>query len=1091
MRIRRREPALVVSVVVLSILAANAAQGLEVKINFQPSTAQVPAGYLPDFGEVFGDRGNGFRYGWDADIQGDARQRGRNSDPRYDTVLQMQEGDPRTWEIELPNGGYSVFLAAGDPAYDDQIDTLDVEGKIVTDPDGRSNYDEYTVTAIVRDGRLTIKPAPGGTKCKLLFLHITKVELLKAYDPSPASGAIYADSWVTLTWAPGDYAASHNVYFSDNLVDIVLGSSKALRAQQAETSFTVGKEGHPFPDGLVPGKTYYWRVDEVNDLRAGSPWKGDTWNFKIPLGAAYNPSPRDGAEFIDPDVTLSWTPGLGARSHTVYIGDDLGRVDNATGGAAQTDTTYTPGSLAKGTVYYWRVDEFDGVNTYQGPVWRLTTIPSMPITDPNLLCWWKFDESAGDTAIDYSGYDHFGTVHGAALEANGRVGGALYFGGDGDYVVDEDAGEYLNGLNALSVCLWIKSDEVGTDRGFLDGEEPDGGDQVVTMRYDAAGASYGGTNVVKMAVLATPNWQQQLESSSNVQTTQWQHVAMTWSRGQPLRFYIDGIENKPSGTSEPGAGGTITGVTKMIVGKGGKDQGTTAGWKGLIDDVRFYNIVLTAEDIRQVMRGESDLAWDPGPANGSMPDRKRALPLTWRSGENAVAHDVYLGMDQDAVALADRSDTTGIYRGRQSSTSYAPPEGIEWAGGPYYWRIDEHNTDGTITKGRLWQFTVADFILVDDFESYNDLDIDQDGSHRIFLTWIDGWGTQTNGATVGYTEPDFAAGGHFVETDIVHDGHQAMPYFYNNSVGTSEATMALTYPRDWTQEDVQVLTLWFRGYPAAFLEEPAGTYMLSAAGSDIAGTADQFRYVYRRLSGAGSIQAQVLSVQNTHEWAKAGVMIRRTLEPGSPFAAVYVTPGYGCRFQGRLVLTGDVTSDSPVATPEQTALTAPCWVKLERDGANNFNGYYSSDGLVWTAMTWNPQKIQMPQDVYVGLALTSHNANAVCKAQFASVRVAGTVAPAAWTNEAIGATMPSNDPEPMYVAVSSGARRAVVYHEDPRAAQLDTWIPWNINLSLCSDQGVDLTNVTDIGIGFGGPTGLSTGGSGLVYFDDIRLHRAP
>ena len=91
----------------------------------------------------------------------------------------------------------------------------------------------------------------------------------------------------------------------------------------------------------------------------------------------------------------------------------------------------------------------------------------------------------------------------------------------------------------------------------------------------------------------------------------------------------------------------------------------------------------------------------------------------------------------------------------------------EWDAGPYYWRIDELNTDGTITKGRLWQFTVADFILVDDFETYNDINPEDEGSNRIYATWIDGWGTQNNGAIVGYANPDFAAGQHVVETQVV------------------------------------------------------------------------------------------------------------------------------------------------------------------------------------------------------------------------------------------------------------------------------------------------------------------------------------
>jgi len=1077
------------TVVSLLGMAANVAVGLEVKINFQSTNSRTPEGYLPDIGEVFGDRGNGFSYGFDVDIQGDARERNSNLDQRYDTLVQMQKGDSRTWEIELPNGGYDVFVACGDASYNDHINTIDVEGNILTDPDGRDNYDEYNLAAFISDGRLTIKPAPGGLKCRIMFLHISTLPIYKAYDPVPADNAVHPDTSVSLSWTPGDFAASHDVYFSDNFYDVSTGNDEVFQDSQIETSFVV--------DGLVPGKTYYWRIDEVNGLHPDGKWEGDVWSFKIPGMTAYDPNPPDGAEFVYPDVTLSWAGGFGAQSHTVYIDNDYNDVDNAAGGDPQTTTTFTPGTLAKETVYYWRVDEYDGENTHKGDIWSFTTIPYVPIADPNLLCWWKFDEVFGDIVLDYSGYDHYGTVHGASLELAGRVGPALYFGGDGDYVVDEDAENYLNGLSALTVCIWIKSDEVGTDLGFLACVEPDSKDERGSMRYDSIGANFGGSNLIKTGLTSTPavgpDWEQQLESSSGVQTTEWQHVAMTWSGGDVIRLYIDGEEDVPNGTSDPNdAGGTITGCTKLIIGKGARDIGTTSGWKGYIDDVHIYNIVLSAEDITQVMRGESSLAWSPSPANGSTPDVKNVLPLSWLPGDNAVEHDVYLGTDRDAVVNADISDTTGIYRRRQSDTSYIPPEGIEWGTGPYFWRVDEYNNDATITKGRLWQFSVADFFIVEDFENYN---IDD---NQIWHVWKDGlgygaWGDipAYSGNGTGSAVGDETIYTSYTEETIVNSGGHSMPYFYDNNkegfLKYSEAQMALSSPRDWTEENVKVLTLWFRGYPASFVEEPAGTYTMSASGADIGGTYDEFRFAYKTLSGAGSIEAQVLSVQDTHEWAKAGVMIRRTLGPGTPFAAVYITPGNGCRFQGRLAVGEDLSSDTSVATPEQRTITAPYWVKLERDSSNNFSGYYSDDGINWQAMAWNPQYIVMPTDVYIGLALTSHNANAVCKAQFSDVRTSGTVTPTMWTQEAIGIDMLSNDPEPMYVVLND---HAVVYHDDPEAAQIDVWTDWNIDLQNFADKGVDLTDVDSIAIGFGDRDNPQAGGKGKVYFDDIRLYRS-
>ncbi len=95
--------------------------------------------------------------------------------------------------------------------------------------------------------------------------------------------------------------------------------------------------------------------------------------------------------------------------------------------------------------------------------------------------------------------------------------------------------------------------------------------------------------------------------------------------------------------------------------------------------------------------------------------------------------------------------------------------------------------------------------MIEDFEDYNDFEPD-----RIFDTWIDGWGVDTNGSEVGYADPNFLAGEHHVETTIVHGGSQSMPYLYENNFKYSEATYSPTQ-RDWTEEGVGVLSLWFYG----------------------------------------------------------------------------------------------------------------------------------------------------------------------------------------------------------------------------------------------------------------------------------------
>ena len=230
----------------------------------------------------------------------------------------------------------------------------------------------------------------------------------------------------------------------------------------------------------------------------------------------------------------------------------------------------------------------------------------------------------------------------------------------------------------------------------------------------------------------------------------------------------------------------------------------------MVDEVRFYDSALTADQVKQLMRGDPLAAWNPNPNNKSTVDIIEARkPLSWSAGDEAAEHDVYFGTDKDGVSNADASDTTGIYQGRQGSTSLTlPADGVEWGGGPYYWRVDENNNDGSITTGTTWSFSVADYLIVDDIESYNDLNPDDPDSNRIYNAWVDGYDDPANGSQVGHISNPF------YEQTIVHSGSKSMPLIYDNGVGLSEATLTLTDLQNWTEEGVGVLTIWFRGEAA-------------------------------------------------------------------------------------------------------------------------------------------------------------------------------------------------------------------------------------------------------------------------------------
>ena len=286
----------------------------------------------------------------------------------------------------------------------------------------------------------------------------------------------------------------------------------------------------------------------------------------------------------------------------------------------------------------------------------------------------------------------------------------------------------------------------------------------------------------------------------------------------------------------------------------------------------------------------------PMPADGATVQLVDATVVSFTPGGHAAWHDVYFGTDEDAVTGADVSDATGVYRGRKDVSGYILPEALDW-GGIYYWRIDEVEADDTVHTGPIWSFTVADYLLIDDFESYGS------GDNQIWFAWKDGFGFgmpddpkffagNGTGASVGDETTSS-----YTEETIIHSGSQSMPFSYDNNreeaAGYSEAELTPDYPRDWTEQGVGILSLWFRGYPeyvGGFVEDPAGTYTISASGADIWDQSDQFHFTYKQIAGAATIQAQVHSVSHTDGWAKAGIMIRDSLDPNSAHAIVAITP---------------------------------------------------------------------------------------------------------------------------------------------------------------------------------------------------------
>lgn len=207
-----------------------------------------------------------------------------------------------------------------------------------------------------------------------------------------------------------------------------------------------------------------------------------------------------------------------------------------------------------------------------------------------------------ETTADSSGNGNAGVLYGGPIwrPSGGQIDGALSFDGQDDTVQDMTAGGYLNGLSAITVSVWVKSDVTNQDRGILFTRAPTGEDRELGIRYDRRGASGGGVQGIKASIQTTSGFTQ-IESSSYVQTTNWQHLALTWENDPndaQLKLYVNGTANTLRYDMGP-IPGVLTGVQKLMIGCGTKGR----YWDGCIDDVRIYNRSLDVSEIDLVRGG--------------------------------------------------------------------------------------------------------------------------------------------------------------------------------------------------------------------------------------------------------------------------------------------------------------------------------------------------------------------------------------------------------------------------------------------------------------------------------------------------------
>jgi hypothetical protein len=301
------------------------------------------------------------------------------------------------------------------------------------------------------------------------------------------------------------------------------------------------------------------------------------------------------------------------------------------------------------------------------------------------------------------------------------------------------------------------------------------------------------------------------------------------------------------------------------------------------------------------------------------------------------------------------------------------------------------------------------------------------GGNAALLCWVTNGIHQTNISQLG-----LATGSYQYYVDAV-----GKPCIRDHLSTPASGGQTQTLPPPWVSQDIGSVGV---GGSANYTN---GTFTVNGSGVDIWGTSDSFQFVYQPWIGDGQIVAQVVSMQNTASSAKAGLMFRETLDPGSSDGQIFVTPTSGISLQGRTVANA-----STIKVNTTTNIIAPYWLSLIRSG-NILSGYESPDGVNWTLVGTNVYA--MTNNIYVGLCVTAKS-NSVLNT-------------AAFTNVAVGPTTVVGMPAPVVNALNytsslkitfGGYNRPETLNDFPVLVRLGTNVPGFSYSQFASPAGNDL-----------------------------------
>ncbi|MHC4500240.1 MAG: LamG domain-containing protein, partial [Planctomycetota bacterium] len=549
------------------------------------------------------------------------------------------------------------------------------------------------------------------------------------------------------------------------------------------------------------------------------PWKGYLWEFTTEAGKARDPDPADRAGFQpEGGITLGWTSScLAASGDYLYFSADFNDVNtsNISVRSGPIHTSESPtGALAYATKYYWKVNAVGG--STEGDVWSFQTdgYPLMHyefdgVLDANVHD--PFDanvltDSTGNVTFDLAGGD--GELRYGETNPLYNTGGtSAHFTPYWDPNDDDDngSGRYLRrhcfGADLLdldgpayTIEAWVRQD--GPAAGVRDGDLEG---TIIRKDYGSYGLGIDDDGAVKF--MHSGEHFSSEDTGVLLTLGEWHHIAAVYDETEPNqteRIYINGLvvaDNNSPARNPVDDNDDIVGIGAFLE-REPTQLRVQAYFNGAIDELRVIALALTPSEF--LIRGDRGLAWLPRPYNYAT-EVPYDANLLWEPGDLATSHDVYFGTDYNEVSDANTNDFP-VYKGPQEPCEYEP--GILDLATTYYWRIDERDdSNGYTWTGSIWRFATADYIVIDDFESYI--------GETVYLTWWEEFLQWPNSSGAALFLSAEALGG------TVHSGEQATRYQYDTDSGWPKdyAVAWLQYDpaMDWKTSGVRLLTLFFYG----------------------------------------------------------------------------------------------------------------------------------------------------------------------------------------------------------------------------------------------------------------------------------------